>query len=363
MTLALESRSLRNVPQGFDDDRPTPSESQSEAQGMLHDIANALTVIAGWADEASLESADPATVSHALRMITRCSLQARALARRAIGIQEAAVVASAGKIVDDALEPLMLSAARGKVRLARVGDAEADVFFSDELGLIVTNLVINALAFAPEGSRISVKCDDNVTAVVITVSDEGQGVSADRAESIFEGDSRRQGGSGIGLAHSRRVARRRGGDLSLVPSARGATFSLAWPRADAEIEPAPLSRVRAQQLEGLRVLMIEDDLIVSEFLKAALEARGAEVIALTNVKDLDGVDFSNCDAVLADLSPFENDAQRAVEQLRARSRELPIVFVTGSVGEVATNETGIVWVSKPFETRELVDVLMAVALL
>ncbi len=348
--------------QGFEDDRARPSESQGDAQGMLHDIANALTVIAGWADEASLESADPATVSHALRMIARCGLQARTLARRAIGIQELAAEASVGKVIDDVLEPLLLSAKRAKARLVRCGSAEADVLFADELGLIVTNLVMNALAFAPEGSCISVTCEEHRRTIAITVSDEGQGVPSERAESIFQGDSRREGGSGIGLAHSRRVARRRGGELLLVPSALGATFSLLWPRADAEVEPAPLSRVRAQQLEGLRVLMIEDDLVVSEFLKAALEARGAEVVALTNVKDLDGVDLANCDAVLADLSPFENDAQRAVEQLRARSKDLPIVFVTGSVGEVATLEPGIVWVSKPFETRELVEVLMAVAL-
>ncbi len=350
------------MPQGFDDDRAPPSEALGDAQGLLHDLANALTVIVGWADEASLESAEPATVSHALRMIARCGLQARTLARRAIGVPEGDAGAQAGKIVDDMLEPLSLQATRGKVRLVRGGASTAEVPFSDELGLIVTNIVLNALAFAPPESAITVTCEDGPAAVVITVSDEGPGVPLSRAESIFCGDSRREGGSGIGLAHSRKVARHRGGELALVPSTLGAQFSLAWPRADADAEPAPLSRVRGQQLEGLRVLMVEDDAAVSVFLKTALEARGAEVVAVSHIKDLDGLDVGACDIALADLSPFENDAQFAIDELRKRSTHLPIVFVSGSVAEGPTTGGGIAWVSKPFETRELIDVLMALAL-
>jgi CheY-like chemotaxis protein len=234
--------------------------------------------------------------------------------------------------------------------------------FADELGLVVTNLVLNALAFAPPDSAVTVTCEDQRASVLITVSDQGAGVPASRAESIFRGDSRRPGGSGIGLAHSRKVARRRGGDLALVPSSVGAQFALTWPRAHVVVEPAPLSRVRAQELEGVRVLMVEDDPAVSEFLKAALEARGAEVVVAAHVKDLGALDVGACDVALADLSPFDNDPQFALAELRKRSADLPIVFVSGSVAEGPTGGSRIAWVSKPFETRELVDVLIALAL-
>ncbi len=246
--------------------------------------------------------------------------------------------------------------------VVRGGVSTAEVPFSDELGLIVTNLVLNALAFAPPESAITVTCEDQSAAVVITVGDEGPGVPPSRAESIFCGDSRRPGGSGIGLAHSRQVARRRGGELTLEPSPLGAHFSLVWPRVDAEVEPAPLSRVRLQQLEGLRVLMVEDDAAVSDFLRAALEARGAEVVSVARMSELDGLDVEACDVALADLSPFENDAQFAIDELRKRSTRLPIVFVSGSVAEGPTTGGSIAWVSKPFETRELIDVLMTLAL-
>jgi len=64
----------------------------------------------------------------------------------------------------------------------------------------------------------------------MTVSDDGPGVPPDKQEAIFApGGSFAPGGHGLGLSHSRAMARRAGGDLLLLPTERGASFRLLLP--------------------------------------------------------------------------------------------------------------------------------------
>jgi signal transduction histidine kinase len=104
---------------------------------------------------------------------------------------------------------------------------------------ILVNLFSNAIKFTPPGGRIAAECEVKGDAVLLTVSDTGIGIPADKLDAIFEpfvqlkdGLADRVGGVGLGLAISRDLARAMSGDLSVESiDGRGARFTLALPRA------------------------------------------------------------------------------------------------------------------------------------
>ena len=104
---------------------------------------------------------------------------------------------------------------------------------------VVLNLLSNAVKFTPSGGRITVACRISGKQAMLTVTDTGPGIPADRTEDIFEpfvqlGRSLSSGheGAGLGLAISRDLARNMGGDITVETRAgKGATFTLSLPAA------------------------------------------------------------------------------------------------------------------------------------
>jgi signal transduction histidine kinase len=106
---------------------------------------------------------------------------------------------------------------------------------------VLLNLVSNAVKFTPAGGRVTLDCQPAEATIAVRVSDTGIGVPAALRESIFEpfvqgdtGLTRTTHGVGLGLAISRDLARRMGGDLTTMsePGA-GSVFTLTLPRATA----------------------------------------------------------------------------------------------------------------------------------
>ncbi len=99
---------------------------------------------------------------------------------------------------------------------------------------VLLNLIGNAIRYSPEGSRIALRLGRGDGKSVITVADQGQGLSEEQQAKVFEKFERLgrsgDGGSGLGLYISRRLARAMGGELSVdsVPG-EGARFTLTLP--------------------------------------------------------------------------------------------------------------------------------------
>lgn len=99
---------------------------------------------------------------------------------------------------------------------------------------VLVNLIGNAIRYSPDGSLIKVTVEENATMATISVTDQGNGVSQEDHEKIFNKFERLgrsgDGGSGLGLYISRRLATAMDGTLTVESSAgRGATFTLAVP--------------------------------------------------------------------------------------------------------------------------------------
>jgi len=134
--------------------------------------------------------------------------------------------------------------AQGKAITLDVAGEEGTVLASAEFRRvlqILINLIGNAIAYSPEGSRVTITAAQvDAGRAAITVRDQGPGISAEQATRIFEKFERlgrdsaggTDKGSGLGLYIARLLARAMGGELSLVSSeGEGAAFTLALPQA------------------------------------------------------------------------------------------------------------------------------------
>lgn len=102
---------------------------------------------------------------------------------------------------------------------------------------VLLNVLGNAVRYAPEGSQIWVRAESDGGRARIVVADQGKGLSADQQAIVFEKFERLgrsgDGGSGLGLYISRRLARAMGGELSVESApGQGARFILELPAAD-----------------------------------------------------------------------------------------------------------------------------------
>ncbi len=339
-----------------------------DVTGALHDVSNALTVMLGWIGEARLVDATRESIEDALRIVEQRARAARDVARRAIGagVPGPDEDRPASEIVAEVVASLAVEAQRAKVKLvAQVppDGVRARVMPATDVAQVVTNLVMNAIAYAPRASEIAIAVTAGEAQVTIDVIDTGPGVSDARRDSIFEGDSERAGGAGVGLRHARAMARAANGELELltVRGSPGAHFRATWPRVDA-MPPVPRSVPRLKIFEGTRILVVEDDAHVTQLLEAALVARGAEVTIARTHAELDVALLGGPhDAVLIDLSPIAADPDRAIASLRASSPNATLVVISGSALELpASLQTGGVrFVRKPFEVGEIVAALAA----
>lgn len=345
-----------------DDPRIPSQDPYLDLEGTLHEISNALTVLLGWVAEARVSDASAEEISRALEIVDKRARRARDLARRAIGAKTipADAEADVGTLLDDVAASLSVEALRAGVRVARTGPAGgARVALGDDLAQIVTNLALNAFAYAPKGTAVEIACTATVSEITVDVADSGPGVPASRQESIFDGDTQREGGAGVGLRHARALARAAGGDLLLSRESEGGRFRVRWPRSDARRKPTASHRdVAAMPLAGTKILVVEDDADVTDLLEAGLSARGARVTVARTERELDAAVAKEApDAVLLDLSPIAKDPTGAVARLRRAAPRAAVVLVTGSGDKVPDGVDGVELVRKPFELREIVGAL------
>ena len=342
-----------------------PSDPHRDLAGVLHDVSNALTVLLGWVGEARAPDATPESTAYALTIVEQRARIARDLARHAIGSPRIDEQRAVGDIVEEVGRALVVEAQHTGARLVvKGGDTAAKVAGSLDLSQVLTNLLLNAFAYAPSGTFIEVTVLADDERCTIVVMDDGPGVAAERRDGIFRGDSLRPGGTGVGLRHSRALARASGGDVELLAhEGRGARFRVSWPRVDAIPRP-PMSTSRVNHLSGMRVLVLEDDVAVTQLLATVLEARGAEVTIATTFAELTAaLERGPYDAALIDLSPIKDDAPGAIALLRSRNPLAAVILVTGNADAVPVtlSDETVELVRKPFEIGEVLAVLARAA--
>ncbi len=209
------------------------------------------------------------------------------------------------------------------------------------LGQVFVNLMVNAAQAIPPGSPeehvVRVQTREEGDAVVVRVSDTGSGIAREHLGRVFEPFFTTKGpgeGTGLGLAISHDLVRRAGGTIEIQSSpGNGATFTVRLPvdRRSSSRPPEPLPRAEVQ---GGRVLLVEDEQALAVALSRELSARFHVEVAADGVLALDRLcqrDATFFSAVLCDLRIPGMDGPTLYETVRATRPEQAarFVFVTG----------------------------------
>jgi CheY-like chemotaxis protein len=339
--------------------------------GALHEVSNALTVVLGWLDVArsKLPSGPEREALEVARTHARLGY---GIARQAIGAEVSDSVSGQGTMrstARTAITGVTPEASRRGVELILDSAHPGHALISD-VGValqILTNLLLNAIAFTPRGSSVTLSLCEESAHAVFSVRDQGPGIPEERAHSLFCGGpggpvSTRRGGAGVGLRHSHSLAEMHGGKLSVMPSVGGgcgACFELRWPIAEARSSTRPQKPISAS-VRGARVLVVEDDAAVRSLIELALEARGAETELVGTEPELERALLrGGFDLALLDLSPIAHMPAQVLSRLRATSPGISVILISGIASGVPDEIERDVsaWVRKPFEMGEVIDVM------
>ena len=366
---------------------------------LSHELRTPLNAMLGWAQLLRSRKLDEATIARGLEAIERNARGQTALIEDLLDISRIIT----GKLrlstrpveliplIEAAIDTVSPSAEAKSIRIQSVLDPWAGPVSGDpdRLQQVIWNLLSNAIKFTPKQGRIQVRLERINSHVEITFSDTGQGIRADFLPYVFDrlrqADStttRSHGGLGIGLAIVRHLVELHGGTVHVQSpgEGQGATFMVNLPLAVVlktneleRIHPTAESGMpfdRAPSLDGLQVLLVDDEADARDLIKTVLQQCGAEVTAVASTGEaLKAVDRLKLDVLVSDIGMPGEDGYTLIRKLRgleaAQGGSMPAVALTAYARvEDRTHVLAAgfqMHVAKPVNSAELVTVIASVA--
>lgn len=192
---------------------------------------------------------------------------------------------------------------------------------------VVWNLGSNALKFTESGGKITVVLASDDASVRLTIQDTGAGIDAQTLPYIFDMFRQggfpkgRRGGLGIGLSLVKELVTLQGGTVRAASPGvgQGATFTVELPRGSLRESGTHMPTLPAALLEGLRVLLVDDDELTVETFRLLLEAEGASVdVATSGAVALQRMQVMRPDLLLSDLGMPDMDGYQLLRAVRQR---------------------------------------------
>jgi len=248
--------------------------------------------------------------------------------------------------IDAAIDAVRPVAGAAKVEIDCVTETAACQVSADpnRLQQIIGNLLSNAVKFTPKGGHVRVTLERIAGHARIRVSDTGKGIPPDFLPHIFErfrqadsSTARAHGGLGIGLFVVRRLAELQGGTVWAESAGenKGATFTVEFPVLNEDWRPGPLpllstgnggaassDAMNEVRLDGVRLIVVDDEDEARECLALALRQYGAVVTAVGSVAAaLEAIERSVPDALVSDIGMPGEDGYSLIRKVRARAPE------------------------------------------
>jgi signal transduction histidine kinase len=205
---------------------------------------------------------------------------------------------------------------------------------------VLANLLTNAAKYTPAGGRLGITADREGSDVVISVEDDGVGISAELLPHVFDlfvqarqTLDRAQGGLGLGLALVKNLVAMHGATVSAHSAGRGhgSTFTVRIPRLDAPAtEERPSSSVMPAAPKRRRILIVDDNADGADMLAEVVESLGYRTALAGDGPGALRVagDFVP-DVALLDIGLPVMDGYELAARLRERQREVKLVAITG----------------------------------
>jgi PAS domain S-box-containing protein len=292
-----------------------------------------------------------------------------------LGVQMLDLVA----IIKATLETLAPAIEAKELTLNTFFDPRVTMISGDPARLqqVIWNLINNASKFTPKGGRIEIRVERLHSEVKIVVGDNGQGIESDLLPYLFErfrqGDvstKRNSGGLGLGLAIVKHLVELHGGIVTASSDGpgTGAQFTVILPISSIReeslgplAEPKNVSASDGVRLDGVRILVIDDDADSCNVMARLLNQIGAVITIATNVEDaLEQLEHSNPQILVSDIGMPDRDGYDLIREVRARghsSQNLPAIALTALAGAQDRRRALLagyqVHLTKPIDSTEL----------
>jgi signal transduction histidine kinase/CheY-like chemotaxis protein len=371
---------------------------------VSHELRTPLNAIIGWTYMLRNSKLDEATLTRAVETIERNAQSQAQLIEDILDVSRAITgrlrlniePVDMASVINAAIDAVQLAADAKGIQLEVTLEPSARRVSGDasRLQQVIWNLLSNAIKFTPEGGRVSVQLERAGGSAQIRISDTGAGISADFLPFIFERfrqadgtSTRRHGGLGLGLAIVRHLVELHGGTVTAESPGEGcgATFTIKLPLAaipehpkkrgrnngDSRSKEIASAETRAlTSLDGVRVLLVDDDQDTLNMLSTVLSEQRATVQTATSVTEaLETLEWYKPDVLVSDLAMPDEDGYTLIRQVRAREagngRQTPAVALTAYV-RVKDRSRALsagfnLFVPKPVEPNELITAIANLA--
>ena len=368
---------------------------------ISHELRNPLNAILGWAHMLRLGKLNPSNADRAVETIYR---NAKSQAQLVADLLDVSRIIS-GKlrldvrpvdllsIVNAAIDSIRPAADAKSIRLQTILDPAAGPISgdADRLQQIVWNLLTNAVKFTPKGGRVQVKIQRVDSHVEIVVSDSGVGISKEFLPYVFDrfrqadaSTTRIHGGLGLGLSIVHQLVDLHGGSVSVHSDGegKGATFTIILPFVgviSTEKESEAVEQVHSDAintfeglptLQGLKVLVVDDEADTRELIQEVLKDCGSEVILSRSAAEaLEALEKHKPDILISDLGMPDEDGYSLISKIRAlpseRGGHIPAAALTAyarAEDRMRVLRSGFQFhLPKPVDSAELVTVVASLA--
>jgi PAS domain S-box-containing protein len=365
---------------------------------LSHELRTPLTSILGWASMIRNGEVEGSNASRAIETIER---NARSQARLIDDLLDVSRIITGNlrldlhplnlaPIVEAALDALRPTADVKGIKLQTRFEPSECLVKGDanRLRQVIWNLLSNAIKFTTRGGSVNIylKCVESTAR--LRVRDTGDGISAEFLPYVFdrfrqaEGSiSRKQGGLGLGLAVARHLVELHGGTISAESEGlgKGSVFTVDLPMTQERRDPARAEERRREvdrrrsrkgvvRLDGVHVLLVEDDDDSRKLLGTMLRRYGARVTSTKSAADALEVFASELpDVMISDIGMPDQDGYELVRKLRALPVEkggaTPAIALTGYASrkdrERALGSGYQTHLAKPIEQAELIAAIAA----
>jgi signal transduction histidine kinase/ActR/RegA family two-component response regulator len=310
---------------------------------VSHELRTPLNAILGWADMLNRSAMTPTLRDRATRGIYDSSKRQAKLIEDLLDVARIAsgklrlerTLVDLHDIVRDAVQVVQPAADVKGIRIFVDTDAASGMVHGDAARLqqVATNLLSNATKFTPQGGSVHMRLRQDADHVELIVSDTGQGIAPAFLPSVFEpfrqadgSTTRAHAGLGLGLSIVRNLVDAHNGTVSAHSEGegRGATFTVRLPVAEAPAQAlatAPSAELAAQRLpslEGISVLVVDDDDDSRDMLAAHLLGCRAEVLTADSAAHaFDALQRNHVDVLLADIGMPGEDGYSLLRRVRA----------------------------------------------
>jgi signal transduction histidine kinase/DNA-binding response OmpR family regulator len=321
---------------------------------LSHELRTPLTAVLGWAHLLRSGKLTDETAANALETIER---NARAQSQLIDDLLDVSRIITGklsldtraielGPIVEAAINSVRPAAQAKNIQLHADLNQATGLVAGDasRLQQVVWNLFSNSIKFTPQNGRVNVRLKRSNSHAEITVSDTGQGISPEFLPHVFDRfrqadgtTTRTHGGLGLGLAIVRHLVELHGGTVHAdsAGAGQGATFTVNLPLINTDVDYSEAERAHSTPvdgettasyslLDGLRVLVVDDEVDTRDLIAAVLSRVGAEVqTASTAHEALQALERWVPDVLVSDIGMPDEDGYTLIKKVRELDAKQP----------------------------------------